>query len=110
MSLRDLFSPELGYSLWIFQTVEDVVVTERRSYSSVKYIFSLRIQQTCPPPSAHGASRGSVELGNNPSLSGVQKITTAHKKNNLHVGFQVVFPSPCFSFASDRMTSLFIVL
>ena len=28
MSLRDLFSPALGYPLWIFQVVEDVVITE----------------------------------------------------------------------------------
>lgn len=28
MSPRDLFLPALGYPLWIFQVVEDVVITE----------------------------------------------------------------------------------
>lgn len=53
-----------------------------------------------------------AELGNNAVLSEVstEDDCPQDRVHNLHLGFQVVFPSPCFSFAPDRMASLVIVL
>lgn len=53
-----------------------------------------------------------AELGNNAVLSEVstEDDCPQGRVHNLHLGFQVVFPSPCFSFAPDRMASLVIIL
>ena len=99
MSLRDLFSPELGSPLWIFQVVEDMVITEVTLVSEMLFLpqeFS-RCVLRCFQRQNGAWKESLVEYRREPLPT-----------DNLHLGFQLAFPVLGSNLVPGRMASAIV--
>lgn len=97
MSLRNLFSPELGSPLWIFQVVEDVVITE----VTLKMLFLpqefSRCVLRCFQRQSGAWKESLVEYRREPLPT-----------DNLHLGFQLAPPVLSPNLAPGGMASAIV--